>query len=667
MTKASFPVLGFGALLIAAVLCIYLPGLHNELVFDDMRLKDGTIFGSYGSLLAFKPRMLSYGSFVWVQSLLGEGWWKQRLVNLALHAGTVAALYALMRDLLAQVRFPEDFKSSGHFEASRQAALLLGIGLFAVNPVAVYAVGYLVQRSIVMATLFVVLACGSYLRGLLTGKIHWYVLALLSYGAAVLSKEHALLAIAMAVPLYIQVKRPPLKSIAIGGALSLLVLGAVATVFLITFGNLLGTTFDARSVEFTQQLEALSPGITPWMYPLSVLNEAMLFFAYGFLWFFPNVTVMSLDLRPAFPLGFFSFPHVLGGLGYIALAGTSIALFLKGRGVLSFVGLCLLFPLLLFFSEFATVWVQDPFVLYRSYLWAIAVPGLVAVLLTGSKPRTIYVLGGLLVAVFATLAWERTLSLRDPLTAWGDAAAKIDLKAPANAVGRWQAFLNLGGYHIEMGSLGEAKKESATAEALGESKGYALFNMGVAYQREKNHAQALAFFARAEAKGFTDGLVQFHKGESLFALGRFGEAYQSLSKAVESSAGIASAATENVATMVHQRALRAEAAIAVQQYDVAIADFNLLLQDAPRAERLLIGLGTAKVGKGDTAAALAIFDQVIAVHPSAPAFYGRAMAYFKSGDKAASLKDLDQTIALDPRNPRYAQIRSQIASDKLVR
>ena len=56
----------FAIALTLAVLGIYLPGIRNELLFDDLRLSDGTIFGEYGSLLQFKQRLLSYGSFVWL-------------------------------------------------------------------------------------------------------------------------------------------------------------------------------------------------------------------------------------------------------------------------------------------------------------------------------------------------------------------------------------------------------------------------------------------------------------------------------------------------------------------------------------------------------------------------------------------------------------------------
>lgn len=654
MTKPSLSLIVFGLVVAAAVLGIYLPGWNNELLFDDQRLLDGSIFGVHGHLGEFRQRMLSYGSFVWVDAVFGPGWGKQRLVNIALHLGTVAALYALLRELLARTRFPEEFEAQPHFGASRSAALRVGVALFAANPVAVYAVAYLMQRSILMATLFAVLACGCFVRALTRGRLYWYGLALLSYVLAVLSKEHAFLIAGMALPLYVFIRRPHWRQMLVITGVSLALLGVASAVLWSVYGSFFGTAFDLRSQQFIRQLELLSPGITARMYPLSILNEAWLFFAYGVLWFLPNVGWMSIDVRPAFPLSLGAFPQVLGAVGYGALWAASVWFFLRGRGALSFAALCLFFPLLLFFTEFATVWVQDPMVLYRSYLWAIAVPGLIALVLTGFAPRTIYLLGAVLLVLWSALALERTLSLRDGFTAWGDAAEKTDLQAPPNAVGRWQAFLNLGGYHVDQGSLHAGRKALNTAIALGENHGYSLFNLGLAAQKEKKHAEALDWFARAQAQGFDMALLPSHRGASLFALGQWAPAYQSLSQALT--------LPMSQPDQTQYRTLRAEAALALQQYDVALQDFEALLQASPADSRLLQGLGLAQVGKGDAATALATFNALIAHSPSAAAYYGRAMAHLKAGDKNASLHDLDQTIALEPGNPRYRDIRAQMAA-----
>lgn len=657
--SASFIV--FGLVVVAAVLAIYLPGLDHALLFDDLALTDGTIFGNYGNLLAFKQRLLSYGSFVWVDGLVGTGWWKQRLVNIAWHLGTVAMLYALVRDLLVRTRFPEDFEAQPHFAASRLAAVRVGVALFAVNPVAVYAVAYLVQRSIVMATFFAVLACWCFVRGLSGRGAGWYAGAVVAYAAAVLSKEHAVMVAALAVPLYIHVRRPAWRTIAAIAGIAALLVAVAAVVLFGMYGDLIGKVFDQRSIDFTQQLERLSPGISRSMYPLSILNEAALFFVYGCLWVIPNVAWMSVDMRPAFPLSFLAFPQVLGLLGYVALWVAAAWAVLRRRGALSLGGVALLFPLLLYVTEFATVWVQDPFVLYRSYLWAVGIPILAAVALTGFKPRVIYVLGAMVGLVFALLAFERSASLRDEYTAWSDAAEKIDLQAPANAVGRWRPFLNLGAYHLDRGSVAEAQKAFTTAEALGALRGAARFNMGVALQQQKKHAEAISAFDEAEKQGFKELQLYYHRGESEFALGRYAQAYEQFDRGLLAELqGLNSAEMDRIRQLMHLR--RAESAIGANRFDDAIKDFNALLPASPANPRLLLGMGMALVGKGDTRQAVALFDQLIARAPSAAAYYGRAMAYRGARQYAASLKDLDQAIRIDPRNPQYAQVRAEVAA-----
>lgn len=653
----------FPALVLCGVLAIYVPSWNYELVFDDLRLTEDVIFGVYGNLLSFKQRMLSYGSFVWVNDWFGDGWGKQRLVNILLHLGTAGALYLLVHALLTHTRFPEDFEAEGHFAASRQAAAQVAAGLFALSPMAVYAVSYLVQRSILMATLFSVLACWLFVQGLVARKPLWHGLAFASYVLAVLSKEHALLTAAMAVPLFIHIRRPPWRVVAAvaGGAGLLLLLSAA--VFYGIYGALVGRIFDPRSVDLAQQLEQLRPGVTQHIYPLSILNEARLFFAYGFLWAVPVVQWMSIDLRPAFPLSFSSFPQWLGALGYVALLAFAIWAVLRRRGVLSLVGVALLFPLLYFVTEFATVWLQDPFVLYRSYLWATGVVLLVATLLTGFKPRTIYMLGVVLACVWGMLAFERVSSFQDRATVWQDAADKIDLQAPANAVGRWRPFLNLGAQQLEQGDNAAAIASFSRAVSLGSLHGSAQFNIGTALQNQRKYAEAVAAFDEAQRQGFDDLSLYYQRGEAEFTLGQFDRAYQNFSTGLAKSAeGVTGAEMKRMLQAMQLR--KAEAAVGSQRYPEAIREFTELLTISPGSARLAVGLGSAYTGIGDTQKALAVLNPLIARRPSPMAFYSRAMAYHTAGQTAAALQDLDKAIALDPQNARYQQVRGIVAAGK---
>lgn len=654
----------FALVLLAAVLGVYLPGLHNDLLFDDISsLQNGSLFKAYGSLLDIKQRMVSYGSFIWVEHLAGPGFWKQRLVNVALHLAVVAALYALLKSLFALTRFPEDTECQPHFAASRTAALQVGAALFALHPVAVYAVGYLIQRSILMATLFALLACLAWVRALTTRRWPWYGLAVLCYALAVLSKEHAVMTAALAIPLYIYVRRPGWKSIAAVAGSALLLLAVAATVLLNFYGSLVGQLFDAQSRAFAQQLDALRPGVSQHMYPLSIMNQAALFFGYGLRWLVPYLGWLSIDLRPAFPLELASW-QLAGAIGYLALFAAAVWLLLRRTGAPSLAGLLLLFPLLWFCTEFATVWVQDPFVLYRSYLWATMLPGLLAILLIGLRPRTIYAMGAVAGLLLGALALERNMSLRNEVTVWTDAAEKTDFQAPANAVGRSRPFLNLGAYYLKRQMLDQAERNLTIAKTFGdrgELGGMALYNSGVILQMKRQDAAALHAFSVARAMGYSGHPLHYHQGESLAATGQLAPAYQSYSTALELAQHSPDTTPDQLLLM---RVRRAEIAMAAQMYDEALGDFKALLQQRPSDPRFALGVGMAFVGKNLPLAAIQMFDQLVARNPSAPAYYGRALAYRQLGQKKAALADLDEALKLQPNNLQYTRLRDTVAASK---
>lgn len=649
MTPRSITLL-YALALAAGIAILYALGINNQLVFDDARLTDGTIFAQYGSLSQLKPRMLSYGSFVWLQAILGDGWWKQRIFNIGLHIATAFTLYAFVLELLQRTQWSQGGEASVP-AASLRAAARLGVALWAFNPVAVYAVAYLIQRSILMATLFVALACWSYVRGLVSGQGRWHLLAIACYVLAVTAKEHAVTAILLTVPLFVFVQRPRFKLVVGLAVAAGLVLSAMGAVLYSRYGSIVGTVFDETSRAFAVQLEQQQPGISRQIYPLSIINQASLFFRYGLLWLLPYVGWMSIDIRPAFPLSFLSW-QLLGALAWIGTLVVGAWLVLRRSDALGLLGLCLLIPCLLFVTEFATVWLQDPFVLYRSYLWAITIPALVALPLVGLPAKAVRALCLLMLALFAALSFDRINSLQSSSTAWFDASAKIDRQASANAVGRWRPLINLGTEFEDQGNYDEALRLFGQAEALGEPLGSARFNMGVCLQQLKQHPQALDNFAQAEAKGFAEAALYYQRGESLYALGRFKEAFESFTKALQQP----QAADAQQFTRMRQ----AEAALASQNYDAAIASYKLLIQAAPDKQRYQVGLSMAYLRKKDYAAAMAILNPAIAQHATGPAYYARALTYFYQGNRAASAGDLELALRAEPDNPIYRNLQQQL-------
>lgn len=637
-----------GSLAVLLTVLVYGNHLGNGLIFDDARLTDGSVFGQYGSFDHLRVRWLSYGTFVWLAMLWGEWWPAQRGFNLLVHLLVGTALYMWLTSLLRVTAAEVD-------KTKVQRALLMGLAIWAVNPVAAYAVGYLIQRSVLMATLGVVLALWCTTKAFANGRPAWLAGTTLAFALAVLSKEHAITAVLLVPVLYVLIKKPRVgQLVRVAGAAALL-LGFAAWLLWKNYGSIVGTVFDETSVAYVQQLEALQPGVAERVYGLSIINQAWLFFQYGALWLLPLPSYLSMDLRPPFPLSLHSFPQVLGLPAYLALIGVGGWLVFRKTGLAALAGSLLLVAPLLFATEFATVWVQDPFVLYRSYLWSIALPGLFALALLWLDWTGKYTVGCavLLCLMFAGGTYDRLHSLSNARPAWKDATEKVDLQAPANAVGRWRPFLNLASEELERGNTDEAIRLYRLAVQLGEPQGSANFGLGVALQQRKQHPAALAALAAAEKQGFTEAAVYFHMGESAYAAGNFSLAYKHFS--------MAATKPQDVSATRYTNLRLAESAVATQQYSVAADAYANLLKQEPNNSRYLVGLSMAHIGAKEYAQALSIIEPILNSRPHPQALYVRALIHYHQGNLTNSQKDLQMALATDPQNPVFLSLQRQLS------
>lgn len=632
-------------LVLAALLIIYLPGLGNRLVFDDEYLASGRLFLDYASLADVRTRMLAYGSFTWVRELFGDDWWKQRVVNLAIHAGTVGLLWAFWREILRHVE-----PAPGEYQ--RSPALGIAVGIFALNPVAVYAVAYLIQRSILMATFFTVLALWLFAVAVRRASLALHGAAFLAYGLAVVSKEYAILAPLAAIPVYILVARPRPARVAAMGAVVAILAGGVAYLLVRQYGEILGKPFDEYSHVYLAQLARLQPGADRNAFALSILNQSWLFFSYGVRWFIPVAEWMSINLRPPFPVTW-GFPHVLGIVGYLAVLGGGAYLLLRHRDWRSLLGLALLIPALLFGTEFATVWVQDPFVLYRSYLWAIGVPGIAFLALHGNPPRVLLPLGLVIGALLVWQALDRVTSLATPERAWTDAIRK--LPDDPRSVGRWFPYVNRGATYAETNQFGLALKDYQRASTLGDM-GMGAFSAGSLLGLSGQHALALGAFASAEKEGFKGYALHFQRGLSLTALNRHEEAHREflLARALNPPSpnfGI---------VLLHI----GRSAVAMGKPAEALPALRQLVQLEPRNRDGRHTLAIALIMTGDPGGARDVLDGLLKEESSARAYYARALANYGLKRKPEATADIDNAIRLGGENPTLRDWRAKIKAMK---
>lgn len=649
------PLLILFVLLCLCLGLVYVGGLHNGLIFDDLIMQ--TVVPEYGKLTELKPRLLSYGSFVWVAALVPDAHelMAQRLFNVLLHLLTVIGLYCLHARVLRLV--------PGAMRARPEPALLVSVLLFACNPVAVYAVAYLAQRSILMTTLFVVWALYCVVRGIAPGddthpagggrfRSGWLLAAVLLYMCSLLSKEHAVAAPVLALWLFIAVRRPSARQVAGIGA-ALLVLAVVAVAGLLHFyGHIIGTPFDRLSHAFLAQLAQVAPEAPGQAWSLSILNQAALFFRYGALWFFPNVAAMSIDLRPPFPVSLASPWHLAGAFAHVGLWLLALWWLITGQGVRRLLGLWLLVPLSLFLTEFSTVWVQDPFVLYRSYLWAIALPGLWVLLLMRFKAGTLLTIGLCVIPVLAILSHERVSSLSSVYTAWTDVIEKLDESAPASAVGRWRGYMNRGTFHLEQGAHDSAVRDFEAAIRLGEPLGTAWYSLGTTRAMMGDKTLAVQAFEQAEAQGFTDAALYFQRGEAHRALG---DAMAALADYRE----MAQRADQDKVRELALRRVTETALAAGQLEDVVWASRTMLETRDDRGVRLNLGMALIGLNRHDEA--LELFRGMVRANNADPAAtYGLALSYFLGGEPTSARFMAERAARLEPRNPTYRKLLQDI-------
>jgi len=482
------------AILLLTVVSVYAGSFSAQFLFDDFVFFSSSENVPRFSHLHIAPRTLSYATLSWTVGLFGLDAFWLRLGNVLLHAVTAIVLFILLRRLF-QVTLSDD-TDTGNGQPALTRFAFLGALIFALHPVAVYGVVYLIQRSTLMATLFVLLMLVFYLEGIVRGGWYWMLAAVLCYFAAVFSKEHSIMAPGIALALTFLICKP---SVALFKRTApfyvLILLASIAALVVLSsrgFLGIIGQSYEPYALAMLE-LFAKMHGLTgladlPDIHMLSILTQSTLFFKYLGLWLLPNPGWMSVDMREPFALSYFSWPHTFGLVAFVGYFCVSAWLLLK-RGKTGLLGFALLFPCTMFLTEFSTVRIQEPFVLYRSYLW---MPGLFAALPLAFgwlKPARAIVVLVMLGLLLIPLTLNRLNTFSSPLRLWDDAEKLVRDKP--YAIGVERIYIN---------------------------RGNKLFQL-------KRYDEAIADYNKAiEASPLNDELIYSSRGKSKYFTGRYQEA-----------------------------------------------------------------------------------------------------------------------------------------------
>jgi tetratricopeptide (TPR) repeat protein len=515
------------SLLLLAVLALYAVSLHSPFVFDDRLffLKPESLAKYSHKYFSFDLRWLSYATFSWTADWFGLDIFWLRIGNVILHAANAIALFFLLRRLF-HVTLASDH-TSNDMPPSLAWFAFFGALIFALHPVAVYGVAYLIQRSTLMATLFVLLMLRVYLEGLLRGSWHWMLAAVLFYFAALYSKEHSILAPGVALAMTFLIRKPSaalLKQIAPYAIL--LALLAATVIYLAFARGLLGAAYEPNAIVILSKSANLQ-GVTdlPNIYLLSILTQSWLFFKYLVLWLLPNPAWMSVDMREPFAMSLFGW-HTLGLIAFLAYFCAAVWLLLK-QGRMGLLGFALLFPWILFLTELSTVRIQEPFVLYRSYLW---MPGLFAalpVVFGRLSSKKALLLLGVISLLLIPLTLNRLNTFSTTLRLWEDAEKLVRDKP--YVYGTERIYFNLG---TELGQLKRYEEAIAAFDKAIAAHPFDFMygNRATAYYSLGKYQEALRDYDRAIALNPGNPNSYYGRALTYRALGNFAAAQEDFTK-----------------------------------------------------------------------------------------------------------------------------------------
>ena len=525
--------------------------------------------------------------------------------------------------------------------------------VFAVHPLHVESVAWVIERKDVLSGLFYLAAALMWMRFLEKSRPRYYVGSLVLYVAALLSKSIAVtLPVALLIWHWWQQGRVTSTDL-----LRLVPFGVVGLV--ITVGDL----------SFYQSVEPLALGYS--------LTERTLIAARA-LWFYAGKLLWPSELAVIYPLWDIRVSDPLAW-GYLAAAVTLVVVLWHFRrqlgrgplaGALFFV--VTLSPVLGFvdygYMQFA--FVADRFQYLAGIGFMAVVIGSAAYgvrRLSGLWQKGALGIGVVVLVVLGLLTWRQASIYRDNETlhlhiiALNPQArdAHLNLGIILYNQGRYEEALdaariaveqrpdysrthaNLGAALNELGRYEEAELHLRRAIALNPQEWHAHLNLGEALYKQARHEEALEAtrVAIEQAPDLSEAYANL--GVILKALGRYDEAIDALAQA----AVLDSASPQAAELHVHM----GQAAQKNGQPEAAAGYYIQALELDPHHAQALHWLAMLRAKQQRFDEALELFQQLIDLDPNDATAHGdMGLVLFYLGRSAEALQSFDQALSLDP-------------------
>lgn len=454
--------------------------LKTPFFFDDIGYFVNAV--SFDSLWTnwqpFMRRWVSTASLTLIGELANDHPVGYRIYSAILHILVFFSLYIFVRSQI-------DEEQSGAGVTSALASCLL----LALHPISVFAVGYVVQESILLASLFSIWMWIAVDRGVRTRNVMWLALSIFFYYLAVCSKEHAVTVAGFAVLVAWNATNGEFRLALHRILMPLLGWGVIAFGILFTMRYAIGTGYEPL-------LQEMSAPQGQDFYARSVLNQAYLWFKYVLLWCVPYENWMGIDIRLPFPEYWYDTSAVIGFLAYIFYPIFILFLYKKKLASrLMVIGL--LGPWILYLSQFSSVQYQESFVLYRSYLWVLPISIVIAIAFLKLRESARFFLCFILCVFLFGLSWGRLQTFSQPILIWDESVQRLqgNYKLP----GVYRLLHNRGLEFARLGLNPEALADFDKVVELNPSYPYVYSDRGLIKGRLGRYEEAMADYDRAIA------------------------------------------------------------------------------------------------------------------------------------------------------------------------
>jgi tetratricopeptide (TPR) repeat protein len=625
-------------LLVTSVILAYSNSLNGAWAMDDALTQGSIGIHSFYDLIGF--RKVAYLTFLLNYRIGSFDPAHFRFVNILIHVVNVFLVYILAYKT-TRLHFEMSGENTEESSSKAFSAAIIGSALFALHPININAVAYIIQRMASLSTLFVLAALIIYINARQTSArplaFFLYLASVACMILGIFSKENAV----MAIPLimlydYVFLSRFRMREFSI--KLSVIVgIGALSVGLASYFLNLHVAVLDLVNMlmDFHKPLSdrgwmAIDVSWTPFQH---ILTEFRVVSRYIFLLFLPLPGFLVFDWL-GYPVSQGVFEPVTTILSIIFLLCITGFSFLK---IKRYPFLC--FGILWYFiavsleSFFALG--ADLYFEHRNYLPVSGLMvGLAGHIMTSFRPnmkeKTVFMTALIVCCILGSLTFWRNTVWKDPITLWEDTVTKD----PSN----YRAYGNLG---VSYRSQGLTDKSIQTyQEALRLKPDYAEghYNIAIAYQMKGLYENAESHYMAA-IRSAPDHARAFN---NLCLVYRFRE---EIDRAIEHCQAAVSInpdfhdARYNLGNVYLENFLYDEA---IEQYKAALE----IRHEFPEAH---YNLGKTYHYKGLIDEAIEQYKEAIRLkHDYPEAYTNLGVAYKSRGATDRALKMLQTAVRLDP-------------------